>query len=88
MFIKKSIYKLLNDLDNFELWKDGLFSIVNKEFEFEIFISEGCFLFTKIWNCENVKFNIVEKFLVYQKSKKIKDSYSFKLKKQSFNYFN
>lgn len=69
MFIKKSTRKVLWELDKIEKWRDSLFSIEH-ETGFEIFQPEDI-LWIRLWK-QPISWNILEKFLVWRKARKIK----------------
>ena len=89
--LKPYTKKLLKDLDNPDLWEEGLFSLQNKEHKFEI--GGACwFPAVKIWNYPQIEFNIIEKYLICGKMNQIlsiirKKEHEEKLKKELPDYF-
>lgn len=84
--IKCYTKKLLKDLDDLSQWEDGLYTIRNKKYNFEIFQPED-FPWLEIWKY-NIKLNILERFLICRKSSRIKQSFRNTVQKDiTHSYF-
>jgi hypothetical protein len=68
--LKPYTKKLLKDLDNPDLWEKSFLALKNKEYKFEIFYG-GYYPFLRIWKYPQIKFNLIEKYLIARKANKI-----------------
>ena len=71
-FIKRETKLVLAELDKVEQWEDGFLSIRHQS-GFEIFQPRDPF-FIRLWN-QPIKWNLIEKFLVWRKARQIKESF-------------
>jgi len=71
IFIKPYTVKLLKDLDNIDLWEHSFFAVKHKKEGFEV--RDSIFASNMIWGVESLKFNVLERLLIEQKVRDLKE---------------